>query len=80
MAKGKGVSLDTGVLQKIVVGLVLAYIAFTFLGEIANPIADSITNVTGSNLQGAALFKVTGIVLLGGILILIVKAFMGGRR
>ena len=80
MAKSNGISLDTGILQKIVVGLVLAYIAFTFLGEIANPIADSISNVTGSSLQGSALFKVTCIVLLGGILILIVKAFMGGRR
>jgi len=73
------VSFTVKTLENVMIGLVIAFAIITFFATIANDLADAITNVTGSSLQGVAIFSVVGLLITLGVLIGLMKGIMGKR-
>ena len=72
--------INTSILQNALVGLVLIFALITFFGEIANDLQNAINNVTGSQLQGVAVFSIVGILLVLGIMVIVMTGVLGGKK
>jgi len=75
-----GFKMNESTLRSVFLGLILIYVIITFVGEIANPLALSIANVSASSLQGASIFGIMGIVIIGGLVYLFVTSIIGSGK
>jgi len=75
----KMVKFSVKTLENAMIGLVIVFAMITFFGTIANDLQSAIGNVTGSSLQGVAIFGVVGLLVTLGVLISVMKGVMGRR-
>jgi hypothetical protein len=73
------VKFTVNTLENVMIGLVIAFAIITFFGTIAGDLQSAINNVTGSSLQGVAIFGVVGLLIVLGVLVGLMKGIMGKR-
>lgn len=71
------VKMSPKTLENGMIGLIVVFALISFFGSIASLLADSITNVTSSTLQGVAVFGVVGILITLGVLLSVMRGLIG---
>lgn len=74
------VSFNVNMLEKVMIGLVVIFAIITFFGSVASDINVAIENVTGSGLQGVAIFGIVGLLVTLGLLVALMRGLFGGAK